>query len=65
VGKEEDKMGMVLSNTADLVFEDVRIPVKNRVGEGRRGLQNRHEMPGPQPRRQFLRRFGNLSAGSG
>jgi alkylation response protein AidB-like acyl-CoA dehydrogenase len=39
VGKEEDKMGMVLSNTADLVFEDVRIPVKNRVGEEGEGFK--------------------------
>ena len=32
-GKPEDKMGMVLSNTTDVIFEDVRIPDKNRVGE--------------------------------
>jgi len=39
VGKAEDKMGMVLSNTTDLILEDVRIPVKNRVGEEGEGFK--------------------------
>lgn len=39
VGKAEDKMGMVLSNTADLIFENVRIPAKNRVGEEGQGFK--------------------------
>lgn len=39
VGKAEDKMGMVLSNTTDLLFENVRIPAKNRVGEEGRGFK--------------------------
>lgn len=33
VGKEEDKMGLRGSNTAELVFEDCRVPVSNRMGE--------------------------------
>jgi len=33
VGKEEDKMGMTMSNTTDVLLEDVRIPDSNRVGE--------------------------------
>ncbi|MDD3184332.1 MAG: acyl-CoA dehydrogenase family protein [Anaerostipes sp.] len=33
VGKEEDKMGIRLSNTADVVFEDVRVPAKNMLGK--------------------------------
>jgi len=36
-GKEEDKMGMRLSNTTEVVFEDVRIPKDHligKVGEG-------------------------------
>lgn len=33
VGKEEDKMGIRLSNTADVVLEDVRIPKKNLIGK--------------------------------
>lgn len=32
VGKDEDKMGMRLSCTSDVLFEDVRIPAKNLVG---------------------------------
>ena len=39
VGKAEDKMGMVLSNTTDLLFENVRIPAKNRVGEEGKGFK--------------------------
>ena len=32
VGKEEDKMGIRLSNTTDVIFEDVRVPAENMVG---------------------------------
>ncbi|MFV0313669.1 MAG: acyl-CoA dehydrogenase family protein [Anaerotignum sp.] len=32
-GKEEDKMGIRLSHTAELVLQDVRIPAKNLIGE--------------------------------
>ena len=32
IGKEEDKMGMRLSNTCDVIFENVRIPASNRIG---------------------------------
>lgn len=32
VGKKEDKMGIRLSSTTDVVFEDVRIPEKNLIG---------------------------------
>ena len=32
VGKHENKMGQRASNTVTLTFEDVRIPVKNRIG---------------------------------
>jgi butyryl-CoA dehydrogenase len=32
VGKEENKMGIRLSNTTDVVFNDVRIPAENLVG---------------------------------
>ena len=38
IDKAEDKMGMVLSNTTGLVFEDVRIPAKYRVGEEGQGF---------------------------
>lgn len=32
-GKEEDKLGIRLSNTTDVVFEDVRVPAGNLLGE--------------------------------
>jgi acyl-CoA dehydrogenase len=32
VGKHENKMGQRASNTVALTFEDVRVPVKNRIG---------------------------------
>jgi len=33
VGKEEEKMGLRSSDTAELVFEDCRVPAENMVGE--------------------------------
>lgn len=39
VGKEEKKMGLKASNTAEIVFTDLRVPAANRVGEEGRGLQ--------------------------
>lgn len=33
VGKEEDKMGLRASDTAELIFEDCRVPAKNLVGQ--------------------------------
>lgn len=33
VGKHEDKMGIRCSTTSDLVLDNVRIPVENRLGE--------------------------------
>lgn len=33
VGKEEDKMGIRLSNTTEVVFEDIRIPASNLLGK--------------------------------
>ncbi len=32
-GKKEDKMGMRACHTGDVILEDVRIPVENRIGE--------------------------------
>ena len=32
-GKKEDKLGIRSANTAELVFEDVRVPAENMVGE--------------------------------
>ncbi len=33
VGKVEEKMGLRASDTTELIFEDVKIPVENRLGE--------------------------------
>jgi butyryl-CoA dehydrogenase len=38
-GKEEDKMGIRLSHTADVVFENVRIPARNIVGKEGEGFK--------------------------
>lgn len=39
VGKEENKMGIRLSNTTDVVFEDVRIPATNLLGKEGEGFK--------------------------
>ena len=38
IGKHEDKMGYRTSCTNDVVFEDVRIPLKNMIGEEGQGM---------------------------
>lgn len=38
VGKHENKMGQRASNTVSLTFEDVRVPVANRIGEEGQGF---------------------------
>lgn len=38
IGKAEDKMGLRLSATSDVIFEDVRVPSKNVVGDIGKGL---------------------------
>jgi len=38
VGKHEDKMGLRLSNTTDLVLNDVRVPAANLLGEIGKGF---------------------------
>lgn len=37
-GKEEDKMGIRASATSELIFEDCKVPVDNRVGEEGQGF---------------------------
>lgn len=39
IGKEEDKMGIRLSNTTEVIFEDVRIPAANRLGQEGEGFK--------------------------
>lgn len=39
VGKDEDKMGIRLSNTAEVIFDNVRIPAKNLVGQEGKGFK--------------------------
>lgn len=38
VGAHEDKMGFRLSNTTELIFEDVRVPASRVIGEEGKGL---------------------------
>lgn len=40
VGKEEKKMGLRASNTTEIVFTDLRVPVGNRLGEEGAGLRH-------------------------
>ena len=37
-GKKEDKMGMRACHTGDVILEDVRVPVENRLGEEGEGF---------------------------
>jgi acyl-CoA dehydrogenase len=39
IGKKENKMGQRASNTVTLTFEDVRIPVANRIGQEGEGFK--------------------------
>lgn len=39
VGKHENKMGLRTNSTCDVIFEDVRIPKRNLVGEEGKGYQ--------------------------
>ncbi|HVZ77554.1 MAG TPA: acyl-CoA dehydrogenase [Gemmatimonadaceae bacterium] len=39
-GKKEDKLGWRASDTAELIMEDVEVPVENRVGEEGHGFKN-------------------------
>ena len=38
IGSDEDKMGLRLSNTCEVAFDDVRIPVENLLGEEGKGF---------------------------
>ena len=38
-GKKEDKMGQRASDTADVLFEDVRVPAANRIGNEGEGFK--------------------------
>ena len=39
IGKHENKMGQRASNTVTLTFDEVRIPVKNRIGAEGEGFK--------------------------
>ena len=39
VNRKENKMGIRLSNTTEVVFEDVRVPAKNIIGEVGKGMK--------------------------
>lgn len=40
IGKKENKMGLHLSETSDVIFEDVRVPADHVIGEIGRGFIN-------------------------
>lgn len=44
VGKKLDKIGFKLSNTAEVIFEDVEIPASNLVGTEETGFKNAMEV---------------------
>ncbi len=39
VGRSEDKMGLRASDTTDLMFEDCRVPIENRLGDEGEGFK--------------------------
>jgi alkylation response protein AidB-like acyl-CoA dehydrogenase len=39
IGRYEDKMGLRLSRSAEIVFEDCRVPAENRLGQMGQGLR--------------------------
>jgi butyryl-CoA dehydrogenase len=39
VGKTEDKLGIRASDTAELLFDDCRVPVRNRIGDEGQGFK--------------------------
>ncbi|MBN8208652.1 acyl-CoA dehydrogenase [Bacillus sp. NTK071] len=39
VGKKEKKMGLNGSNTVEIIFEDCRVPIENRLGEEGQGFK--------------------------
>ncbi len=39
VGKKEEKMGQRAADTREVIFEDVRVPVNNRLGDEGQGFQ--------------------------
>jgi len=39
VGKKEDKMGQRAASTREVIFEDVRVPLENRLGDDREGFR--------------------------
>ncbi len=39
-GKKEDKLGWRASDTAELIFEEVEVPVENRIGDEGQGFVN-------------------------
>ena len=39
-GKKEDKLGWRASDTRELIFEDVQVPIENRLGEEGEGFTN-------------------------
>ena len=74
VAKEEHKLGIRACSTAELVFDDCRIPKENLLGKAGEGLQDRagdprrrphrHRRPGARHRPGRLRRGHGLRQGA-
>ena len=60
-GRALKKTGWLCSDTAELVFEDCRIPAENLLGEENRGFYARHEEL-PERAHRVVRHGGRRSA---
>lgn len=61
VTKKLDKMGMLSSDTAEIVFEDARVPASNLLGEENRGF---HQLASGLQRERLLAAVLSISAAS-
>ncbi len=62
-GDHYDKMGIRSSSTAELIFNDVKVPSGKPAGQGGRRLQDRHGHPGRRPHRYRLPGAGHRPGG--
>jgi acyl-CoA dehydrogenase len=53
IGKPEKKMGQQGANVCDVIFEDARVPITNRLGEEGEGLKVAMSGAGPRPPAYF------------
>ena len=58
IGKKEDKMGIRASHTAEVFFENVKVPKENLLVPAGQRVRHRHADPRPHPRRRAAARAG-------